>query len=77
VPKKLTRTLHLVALWLLVEFLERLALVYLPLRAVWRRFWGTWARFWCAVRLWRSGAPCGCGGTCTTAGAPLGGHRAT
>ncbi|GEM_PF-6664967 len=52
-PKKLTRTLHLVALWLLVEFLERLALVYLPLRAVWRRFWGTWARFWCAVRLWR------------------------
>jgi len=29
-----------------------LELAYLPLRAAWMAFWGTWARFFCTVRLW-------------------------
>ncbi|EXI92106.1 MAG: hypothetical protein AW12_00849 [Candidatus Accumulibacter sp. BA-94] len=52
-PKKLIRTIHLACLFALAEFLEVFAVVYLPLRSAWMWFWGTWARFWCAVRLWR------------------------
>ena len=52
-PKKLRRTLQLTGLWLLVVTLEWFALVYLPLRKGWMFAWGSWARFWCAVRLWR------------------------
>lgn len=51
--KGLKRKLHLTAVYLLVVFLEVFAVFYLPLRGVWRGVWGTWARFWCAVRLWR------------------------
>lgn len=28
------------------------ALFFMPVQELWLAFWGTWGRFWCAVRLW-------------------------